>query len=461
MRDDLQDLVDRVSAENWDQYLPPLSAVRQLAPPAPSRRPLAIVGAAAVATAAVAIPTTLAHTVGSLDRSRHGTVAAGAGAASCVGSPGTADPRWQHPPIPASVFLTPADAVAGYRLEQQRRQADPLGSLSMASGAFKAPGILAGQQAAAYSSITADAVDPWWETLQTVLRYAPGTAGRGYEAIARALRCTGAHVLSSRGGVTPELIVRMPLRPGRDATLEWAVVTRSGDYVNLLEVVPLAQPDLVSPDAPGLPYLETLAAIVRAKAAGTSAPTLPLPRTATAQAPRGYLLAADLTSAIWRVGTNSGDRGPLTRTFVLPPTPPRCTSGPALPLLRPERSQLYRGQTPKVPSEWMVDEDVLRMTPENAKKTMDAVRNNATACQKSGPAWPVSTPTGVGDEMFIVHSPTDPRYAGFVDAWIRSAGIVIHLNVEAGGNAATVPIPGGDAWVVATARKAMERAQQS
>jgi len=100
----------------------------------------------------------------------------------------------------------------------------------------------------------------------------------------------------------------------------------------------VAGPAGISPDGPGLAYLETLAALVRAKAAGTSAPPLPLPRSLTAQAPRGYLLATDLTSAIWRVGANQGDRGSLKRTYPLPPVLPRCTLGPAIPLLRPESS---------------------------------------------------------------------------------------------------------------------------
>ena len=484
MRKNLQHFIDRVSAENWEQHLPAPSTIRGEARRAMPRRTLAVVGAAAVVVTAVGVPTVIAKQVDSPSRTQAAAQPAAAafkcppGAKKITGKP-VVKPLVKGQAIPATALLTKADAVPGYRDEFQQQSGIAITGLP--GGGDVAPELAVGQVGAATSSITAVGT-PFIQLMQAVLRYAPGKAADGFRAAAIAAACPDkTTILSYNEGPAPQVIVKLAPRtlkapatgggspPRGSVTLppRWAVVTQSGDYVNIVVVDSLTDPAALKVE-PGLPYLKTLGEIVRAKSADDSAPPVPLPPGPNVKAPKGFLATTDL-GADWRSDSVKAGKN---RTFTL--STATCNQGRKVELNAPATTVDYRGFTPDA-KQMMVEETVMRTTDDNAKKIMAAHRQlTAAKCSKSGQ---ISSPSGVGDEALLSHTmnctPVKPPAGvgwgdckttgqpdpGSADIWMRSGGTIVHLRVATGDIGFNTPMAGGDAWLTEIARTAVDRAE--
>lgn len=442
----LQDLIDQVSAESWDRYLPPPSTVRKgLRRPTPHRS-LVIAGATALVVAAVVVPATVANRVGSADRSRPASGQAAA-TAPCLAT-------GKAPDLTAAL-LTTADAVPGYKTnEKPRSLPNPTSHLMAVND--PAPGVEVGQQANVFADIQTVADPVGWQVIHQVLRYSPGAAEAGYAAAVRAVRRGNVTVLTDRGGAEPELIFKEAIfeKDSQPKAPNWGIATRSGDCVSMVYLWSMAPATEVSPDGPGLDYLKTLASIVRAKSVGGSAPKLPLPdQGQTSPAPKDYLRPADLGDGTWSVGTMGGNS---TRREIAVSTG-HCTDGGTLPLRQPSTLQPYQGVVND--QEWIIVEMVLRMSADDARKLFNAERAyEDSACS---PTEVVATPSGVGDEMFIVHRTGQNGQPHVNKAWVRIGGTVILLDISADDSSgSSVAIPGVNAYLTTVARKAVTRAQE-
>lgn len=452
MRRNLQDLVDRVCAEGWDQYLPAPSTVRGGRRRPMPHRSLAIVGAAALVVAAVVVPATLAQRVGS-DRSRPAASGSAAAPAPCTAAFTDASDLM-------AALLTPADAVPGYSVEEEPKWAPlridlPKDRLLLD---VLVPGMAVGQLGNAYVTLRPPG-DRWgfrWGSGHQVFRYSSGAAAdAAYAAAVKAVRATALAVVTDRGGAEAEFIVKAPnVEP--PLAPRWAIVTRSGDCVIAVDVGVMLLANEVAPDGPGLAYLESLASAARAKAVGRTAPKLPLPAkqmTSTVPVPKGYLELADLGAGTWSVETMNGN----TERTDIPLSTADCKDGGKLPLTQPGTLQPYRGQVKD--QQWSVVELVLRLSIDDARKFMTAER--AYEDSTCSPTEVVASPSGVGDEMFIIHKTGQNGQQHVNKAWVRIGGTVIHLNVGAShvDTSESVPIPDANAYLTSVARQAITRAQ--
>lgn len=299
--------------------------------------------------------------------------------------------------------------------------------------------------------ITGTETYPQWQVMEQGYRFPNATSATDFMAASvAALRCTaGTTELHPSGAANLPDTWFFHTPPGGGYTDGSRVIlTRLG--TDVLQIETLAPNDPPA-GGPGDGFLVGLAAAARAKVAGQPVPAVPAPASAgAAPLPAGFLTVGDLGSG-WSLGALPGDSGPVTDAAVV--RGPSCGSV-ALPLAAPGRSVTYRGHQPLGDGEWLLSEQVVELTPAGLATARSSLQTAASGC--SGQTVLFGGATIAGDYALALR-PSDS--AGMATVYLLTGRHLIVLTTLPGGasGVASVPLPGGTAWLEEVARTAVQR----
>ena len=299
--------------------------------------------------------------------------------------------------------------------------------------------------------ITGTETYPQWQVMEQGYRFLDATSATDFmTASVAALRCTaGTTELHPTGaaGLPDTWFFHTP--PGGGYTDGSRVIlTRVG--TDVLQIETLAPNDPPA-GGPGDGFLVGLAAAARAKSAGQPVPTVPAPAaTSAAPLPTGFLAVGDLGSG-WSLGALPGDSGPVTDAAVV--RGPSCGSV-ALPLAAPGHSATYRGHQPLGDGEWLLSEQVVELTPAGLATARSSLQTAASGCSGQTVLF---GGTAIAGDYALALRPSDS--AGMATAYLLTGRHLIVLTTLPGGasGVASVPLPGGTAWLEEVARTAAQR----
>jgi hypothetical protein len=292
---------------------------------------------------------------------------------------------------------------------------------------------------------------PQWDVLEQGQRFADPRSAQAYaQTLVATAQCrVGGQLVRPSGAALPQTwFLQIPPSTSPDGTPRRQVVTAVGDDVLDVSV---GTSDTAHPDAdPGDAFLVSLAAAVRAKAAGQPVPHVVPPQTlAPPPPPTGFLTVSDLGSG-WAAGSYQGDSGPVTQANV--PHAGSC-DGVSVPLAESGQHVTYRGHQPLGDGEWLLDESVVRLTSAGVTQARTALSQAATGCASERTLF---SGAGIAGDYALALRPKDE--AGYADAYVLVGDRLLHLQTLPGGaSGQQVPLPGGTTWLRDTARTAADR----
>lgn len=299
--------------------------------------------------------------------------------------------------------------------------------------------------------ITGTETYPQWQVMEQGYRFLDATSATDFmTASVAALRCTaGTTELHPTGAANLPDTWFFHTPPGGGFTDGSRVIlARVG--TDVLQIETLAPNDPPA-GGPGDGFLVGLAAAARAKVAGGPMPKVPAPAaTSAAPLPTGFLAVGDLGSG-WSLGALPGDSGPVTDTAVV--GGPSCGSV-SLPLAKPGHSVTYRGHQPLGDGEWLLSEQVVELTPAPLATARSSLQTAASGC--AGRTVLFSGTTIAGDYALALR---EPGSVGAATVYVLTGTRLIVLFTLPGGasGVASVPLPGGTAWLEGVARTAAQR----
>ena len=225
------------------------------------------------------------------------------------------------------------------------------------------------------------------------------------------------------------------------------LLTRVGADVLAIETLAPNDPPA---GGPGDGFLVGLAGAARAQVTGGPVPKVPAPAAAiAAPLPTGFLDVGDLGSG-WSVGALPGDSGPVTDAAVV--GWPSCASVSLL-LAKPGQGVTYRGHQSLGDGEWLLNEQVVELTPAALATARSSLQAAAGGCP--GQTVLFGGTTIAGDYALALR---EPGSVGAATAYVLTGARLIVLSTLPGGasGVASVPLPGGTACLkgVAWTRRA-------